>query len=76
MSTSRPRAARHLSTSPFNREPAEPVVPEVFAIDDRVTHDKYGLGTVVSVDGTREVIVNFGAETRRLALPNPKLALL
>jgi hypothetical protein len=52
------------------------VVPEVFAVDDRVSHDKYGLGTVLSVNGTREIIVNFGAETRRIALPNPKIALL
>jgi hypothetical protein len=76
MSTSNPRPGRRLATSPFNREPAEPVIPDVFAVDDRVSHDKYGLGTVVSVNGTREVIVNFGAETRRIALPNPKLSLL
>ena len=76
MSTSNSRPARYLATSPFNREPAAPAVPDVFAVDDRVTHDRYGLGTVVSVNGTREVIVNFGAETRRISLPNPKLTLL
>jgi len=76
MNTSSPRPARRLATSPFNREPVAPVVPEVFALDDRVSHDKYGLGTVVGVNGTREVIVNFGSETRRISLPNPKLSLL
>jgi hypothetical protein len=70
------RPVRRLATSPFNRPIAEPVVPDVFAVADRVAHDKYGLGTVVRVSGTREVIVNFGAETRRISLPNPKLALL
>jgi hypothetical protein len=76
VSTSSPRPARHLSTSPFKPRVVETVVPEVFAVDDRVSHDKYGLGTVLSVNGTREIIVNFGAETRRIALPNPKIALL
>lgn len=76
MSTSNYRPGRPLATSPFSREPVAPVVPDVFAVDDRVAHDKYGLGTVVSVNGTREVIVNFGSETRRINLPNPKLALL
>jgi hypothetical protein len=64
----------HLSTSPFKPRVVEPVIPDVFAVGDRVTHDKYGLGTVVAVNGTREVIVNFGAETRRIALPNPKIS--
>ena len=75
MSSFGSRRARPLATSPFNREPEEPLV-QVFAVDDRVTHDKYGLGTVVSVDGVREVVVNFGAETCRIALPNRKLSLL
>jgi hypothetical protein len=30
----------------------------------------------VSVNGTREVVVNFGSESRRITLPNPKLSLL
>ena len=76
MSTSSSRPARRLATSLFNREPVEVSAPEVYAVDDRVSHDKYGLGTVVSANGTREVVVNFGAETRRISLPNPKLSLL
>jgi hypothetical protein len=76
MSTFGSRPARRLPTSPFNREPEEPAVAEVYAVDDRVTHDKYGLGTVVSVDDDREVVVNFGTGTCRIALPNRKLSLL
>lgn len=76
MTTFGSRPARRLATSPFNREPEEAAIPDVFAVDDRVSHDKYGLGTVVSVNGVRDVVVNFGAETCRIALPSRKLSLL
>ncbi|HEX3612345.1 MAG TPA: hypothetical protein VHU88_11730 [Sporichthyaceae bacterium] len=57
--------------SPF-REP-EPPPTVVYEVNDLVTHDRYGVGTVTSVTGTSEVIVNFGSELRRIALPNVKL---
>lgn len=38
---------RHAS-SPFQPEPA-PVI-EAFSVDDRVSHDSYGLGRVVGLD--------------------------
>lgn len=71
-----PRPPRILSTSPFNRPPAEPVEPEVYSVDDRVSHDKYGVGSVVRLDGTIAVIVDFGAETRRIEVRSPKLTRL
>ncbi|MGQ0846771.1 MAG: hypothetical protein ACT4QF_21850 [Sporichthyaceae bacterium] len=74
MSASDSRPRRQLATSPFNKPPAEPVVPDVFEVADKVCHDKYGLGTVVSLDGTHGVVVNFGSETRRITLPSTKLS--
>ena len=64
---------RHLPNSPFSREPEELPPPEVYAIGDQVTHDRHGLGTVTAVDGTAAVVVDFGTERRRVALPNPRL---
>lgn len=44
---------------------------------DRVTHDRYGLGTVTDIaDWPRSVTINFGTETRRINIPNDKLAQL
>ena len=40
---------RHLSSSPFKVPDPEPPA-ERFAVDDLVTHDKYGLGPVTGVD--------------------------
>ncbi len=59
--------------SPFNKPEPELPPAEVYVVNDRVTHDRYGVGTVISVVGTSEVAVNFGSETRRIALPNNKL---
>jgi hypothetical protein len=75
----KPRTAvtrRPLPTSPFNKTPAvvEPV--ETYAVDDMVTHDRYGLGTVVATEGDFAVVVNFGVDVRRIALPNAKLTRL
>ena len=46
-----------------------------FAIDDRVSHDIYGLGRVISTD-TEAVMVVFGAQRVRVASPFRKLQLL
>ncbi len=70
---SRPR--RMLATSPFAKPPGPPVVHEVYQVDDRVSHDKYGLGTITRVEETT-VVVNFGEETRRITLPSTKLCRL
>lgn len=57
---------RHLASSPFKPDP-EPVI-EVFALDDRVSHDTYGLGRVVVVD-SGGVSVDFGDQTLRITSP-------
>ncbi|WP_042365717.1 hypothetical protein [Streptacidiphilus neutrinimicus] len=58
---------RNLPTSPFTRATAP--APEQFAVGDRVSHDKYGLGRVVAVEDDTSVIVDFGAAHRRISTP-------
>lgn len=72
--TPRPSQRRNLPGSPFNR--VEPV-PEIeqFAVADRVTHDKYGLGRVIMADDAT-VIVDFGSERVRISSPFHKLTKL
>jgi hypothetical protein len=75
----KPRTAvtrRPLPNSPFNKAPADAPPAEIYAVDDMVTHDRYGMGTVVGTEGETAVIVNFGVDTRRIAIPNPKLTRL
>jgi hypothetical protein len=72
-----PRAAarRYLPGSPFN-SPA-PVRPaETFAVHDRVTHDKFGLGIVLAVEDGVAVLVDFGPHQLRVPLPCAKLTKL
>lgn len=72
--SARSTARRPLPTSPF-REPVAPVV-EKFSIDDRITHDRHGLGRVVRLESDTVLHVAFGSEIRRIALPNPKVTRL
>jgi hypothetical protein len=65
---------RHLASSPF--APPVPQVVPTFAVDDRVTHDKYGLGRVVAVEGDQAVTVDFGSSRVRLMRPFDKLSTL
>ena len=66
---------RHLPTSPF--KPPEPAPPaEQFAVQDQVTHDKYGLGLVVSVEGDTAVVVDFRTQQVRITTPCAKLTKL
>jgi hypothetical protein len=73
----RPRTAsrrRVLPGSPFNNlQPVQEV--ERFAVEDRVTHDTYGLGRVVLVD-SETVTVDFGSHQVRIGSPFPKLTKL
>jgi hypothetical protein len=66
---------RPLPGSPFNVQVAMPPA-EVYAVDDMVTHDKYGLGTVTAVEDGVCVQVNFGSHERRLTMPCAKLTKL
>lgn len=77
MTARRPVKRRLVPGSPFNTPPAPADPSEQFSVDDRVTHDKHGLGTVIEVKGDTEVTIDFGSSVaRRFALPNPKLTKL
>ncbi|MGK5555362.1 hypothetical protein ACSNOI_27475 [Actinomadura kijaniata] len=71
MKTSRAVTKRHLPTSPF-KAPAPPPPVERFEVNDRVTHDKYGLGMVIGVDEAA-VLVDFGPQKVRISTPFAKL---
>jgi hypothetical protein len=66
---------RHLATSPFKAPDPEPPA-ECFAVDDKVTHDKYGLGTVTGVEQGTAVLIDFGSHVRRILTPSAKLSKL
>ena len=51
------RPRRHLATSPFHAPDPEPPA-ERFAIGDKVTHDKYGLGTVTGVEEGTALLID------------------
>ena len=66
---------RFLPGSPFNVLPAEPPV-EQFAVQDQVTHDKYGLGRVISIEDDTALVVDFGSRRVRILAPYAKLTKL
>lgn len=69
--TTRPAPKRrHLATSPFQPEP-EPVI-ETFEVDNRVSHDSYGVGRVIATEAAA-VTVDFGSKTVRIVSPFRKL---
>ena len=75
MSPYRAVPRRHLATSPFGvPDPAPPA--ERFAVDDKVTHDKYGLGTVTGVEDGVAVLIDFGTHVQRILTPSAKLTKL
>jgi len=75
MSASRAAPRRYLPGSPFNnRPPARPV--EQYALHDQVTHDRYGLGKVIGVEGDLAVLVDFGPKLARITAPFAKLTKL
>ena len=72
-----PRAAGRplLPTSPFGAPPLTPPA-EQFAPHDQVTHDKYGLGRVISVEDDTALIIDFGSRRVRITTPCAKLTKL
>lgn len=72
-----PRAAARplLPTSPFGAPPLAPPA-EKFAVQDQVTHDKYGLGRVISVEDDTIVIIDFGSRRVQITTPCAKLTKL
>jgi len=70
-----PRSRRPIPGSPFNTPPPPSQPVEEFAAQDLVTHDRYGLGRVISAEA-ETVVVDFGAERQRIAVPYAKLTKL
>jgi hypothetical protein len=75
MKPTRAASRRFLPGSPFNARPADPPV-EQFTVRDQVTHDKYGLGSVVLVEDDDAVIVGFGSRKVRILSPFARLTKL
>ena len=69
---------RPLPSSPFKATEtvAPPSEPERYAVNDKVTHDKYGLGTIIGVEEGVGVFVDFGSHKQRLRTPCSKLVKL
>ena len=74
MKPARAATRRLLPTSPFGVPPLAPPA-EQFAVEDQVTHDKYGLGRVVSVEDDT-LIIDFAGRLVRITMPCAKLAKL
>jgi len=64
---------KHLPESPFAPRPA-PVIEE-YGVDERVTHDKYGLGRVIAAEHAA-VVVDFGSTRVRIPSPYTNLSKL
>ncbi|MEV4558145.1 hypothetical protein AB0K51_14295 [Kitasatospora sp. NPDC049285] len=62
-------ARAHLPTSPFTARREAP--RKHFTLGDRVTHDRFGLGRVIGVEGDSDiaVLVDFGSRQERLTQP-------
>lgn len=75
MKPARAASRRILPTSPFALAPPAPPA-EQFAEQDQVTHDKYGLGRVVTVQDDDTLVIDFGAHRMRITMPCAKLAKL
>ncbi|MFD7450680.1 hypothetical protein [Kitasatospora sp. NPDC059827] len=60
---------RPLPTSPF--KPRTEAPRKHFAVGDRVTHDGFGLGRVIAVEGDGDiaVLVDFGSRQERITQP-------
>jgi hypothetical protein len=66
---------RYLPSSPFKPPPEAPPV-EQFELDDLVTHDKYGLGRVILVEGDTAVVVDFAPRRVRIMAPFARMSKL
>jgi hypothetical protein len=66
---------RPLPGSPFAETAVAPI-EERYSVNDKVTHDKYGLGTIIDVEEGVGVVVDFRSHKQRLRTPCSKLAKL
>lgn len=64
---------RYSPRSPFGARVAPPI--EHFEVEDRVSHDKFGLGRVI-VEEPTAVVVAFGSERVRITSPFNRLTKL
>ena len=70
MRPSQPAKRPHLPNSPF-RAPV-PVQHHQFAVNDRVSHDRHGLGSVIRLEGDR-VVVRFREQTVSVSKTSSKI---
>jgi hypothetical protein len=69
MHSVRPAATRrYFPSSPFKPPPEAPPV-ERYEPHDLVTHEKYGLGRIVLVEGETAVVVDFAPRRVRIMAP-------
>ena len=66
---------RYFASSPF-KPPEPPKPPEHFELDDLVSHDKYGLGRVILVEGDAAVVVDFAPQKIRVTTPFARMSKL
>ena len=45
-------------------------------MNDLITHDKYGLGTVIGVEDGVALVIDFGSHKQRITAPYSKLTRL
>ena len=69
--TASPRRRRYHPSSPFQASPEIPA--EVYEVGARVCHDTFGLGRIVSLQGSQSVQVDFGADVKHIPLPCAKM---
>jgi hypothetical protein len=75
MKPARAATRRYLPTSPFKPPPDAPPA-EQFAVEDQVTHDRYGLGRVMSLEDDTSLVIDFGTQRVRITTPCAKLTKL
>jgi hypothetical protein len=75
MKPARAGTRRFLPTSPF-QAPPDPPPAEQFAVQDQVTHDKHGLGRVISIENETALVIDFGTQKVRIMTPCAKLTKL
>jgi hypothetical protein len=75
MKPARAPTRRYLPGSPFKPPPAAPPADQ-FAVEDQVTHDKYGLGRVIDVEDETTLVIDFGWRQVRIVTPCAKLTKL
>lgn len=75
MNSYRAFTRRPLPGSPFAKTAVAPI-EERYSVNDKVTHDKYGLGTIIGVEDGVGVVVDFRSHKQHLRTPCSKLAKL